>query len=252
VSLVAGETIWEQSTLAANAGPAIAPGIAADLRLIRCIVDRPGIGGRASVGLDLASGEEARLPRLERNLFGHCRDGVVRGDPELVDELLAVAEASDGMVVGDPRFVDPDVGDFRLRPDSPARTAAADGEPEELGAYGGERLRAAGRPRDLELELDPDVGAEPATLLGPSVPNPSRATTTIHFALPEASIVDLGIYNVLGQRVRTLHAGDLPAGDYTRVWDGRDDHGADLPPGIYFVRITQGLTTESRRIVLVR
>ena len=76
--------------------------------------------------------------------------------------------------------------------------------------------------------------------------------TTIHFTVPRTDVVDLGVYNVLGRRIRTLHTGDLPAGEHSRIWDGRDDLGAEAPPGIYFVRITQGGVTESRRLVLVR
>ena len=56
----------------------------------------------------------------------------------------------------------------------------------------------------------------------------------------------------LGQRIRTLHTGDLSVGEHSRVWNGHDDFGGESPPGIYFVRVTQGDVTESRRLVLVR
>jgi len=108
------------------------------------------------------------------------------------------------------------------------------------GAYGGAW--------PFDGSLTPLAAAEPDSgpgLLGPSVPNPTSSRLTIHFTVPVATVVDLGIYNVLGQRVRSLLSRDLPAGDHTEVWDGRDDAGEELPPGMYFVRVTQGNVTES-------
>ena len=118
----------------------------------------------------------------------------------------------------------------------------------QLGAFGGtEPIRLA-----WGSSADGETDDSAAGLLGPSVPNPFTPATTIHFTVPQAGVVDLGVYNVLGRRIRTLHAGDVSAGEHSRVWDGRDDLGAEAPPGIYFVRITQGEVTESRRLVLVR
>ena len=89
-------------------------------------------------------------------------------------------------------------------------------------------------------------------LLGPSVPNPGKSFMRIPFTVPVATVVDLGIYNVLGQRVRTLVSRDVSAGEHVETWDGRDASGEELPPGMYFVRVTQGTVTESRRLALVR
>jgi hypothetical protein len=95
------------------------------------------------------------------------------------------------------------------------------------------------------------VKKEPATNLG-ATPNPFSPQTTISYAVQEQTVVDLGVFNILGQRIRTLFAGDRSPGEYGETWDGRDDLGREMPPGVYYARITQGADTESKRIVLVR
>jgi hypothetical protein len=254
-----GRVHLEHITVVANAGPALEIGRGAEVVLRNSVVARPGTGGGASVGIVLSGGQAAQLPRLERNLFSDCFAGIVQGDPDRVWDLEARSEEWEGMVEDDPLFVDGSARDYRLQLDSPARFESEDpesGEPTEdqLGAYGGPRPLGLGAPEATFEEgtalLDDEDEEE--GLLGPSVPNPFTPSTTIHFSVPEATVVDLGIYNILGQRVRTLHAGDMAAGEHTRIWDGRDDLHEDVPPGIYFVRVTQGTTTESRRIVLVR
>lgn len=92
---------------------------------------------------------------------------------------------------------------------------------------------------------------EPAANLA-ATPNPFSPQTTISYAVRQQTVVDLGVFNILGQRIRTLFAGDRSPGEYRATWDGRDDLGQEMPPGVYYARITQGADTESKRIVLVR
>ncbi|HET9886137.1 MAG TPA: FlgD immunoglobulin-like domain containing protein, partial [bacterium] len=103
--------------------------------------------------------------------------------------------------------------------------------------------------------VEPDDKAtakkEPAANLA-ATPNPFSPQTTITYSIREQTVVDLGVFNILGQRIRTLFAGDRSAGEYSATWDGRDDLGQEMPPGVYYARITQGADTESKRIVLVR
>ncbi len=117
---------------------------------------------------------------------------------------------------------------------------------EPVGAFAGSDPLE--RPLGEELAGD---GAVPA-LLDPAIPNPFTPSTTIQFHVTDSAVVDLGVFNVLGQRIRTLFAGDRAAGEYRETWDGRDDEGRDMPPGVYYVRITQGRTTETQPLVLVR
>jgi hypothetical protein len=245
----AGNPVIEHATLHGNAGAAFEVHGDASPVLRASIVSHPGEGGGPAVGVRVVPGRGLGVPLLERNLFEACFEGTVQiqGDADgILAAVLGDARRLDGLREGDPLFVNPSDGDFRLREGSPGLPFAPGAV--QLGAFGGsEPLRVA---RDDDGDDDPEDDA--AGLLGPSVPNPFTPATTIHFTVPRAGAVDLGVYNVLGRRIRTLLTGDLSAGEHSRVWDGRDDLGAEAPPGIYFVRITQGEATESRRLVLVR
>ncbi|NKB72219.1 MAG: T9SS type A sorting domain-containing protein [Candidatus Latescibacteria bacterium] len=88
-------------------------------------------------------------------------------------------------------------------------------------------------------------------------PNPFNAETVIGFAVGTAGVVTgtpvtLRIYNMGGQRVRTLAAGILGPGAYRRVWDGRDEGGRELASGVYLYRLQVGDTINTRKLLLLR
>ena len=89
-------------------------------------------------------------------------------------------------------------------------------------------------------------------LLLPNAPNPFTASTVIRFQVPEASKVELAIFDLAGRRVRTLAGEPFEAGDHALVWDGRDDAGRLVPAGIYFTRVAVGRAVEARRITFLR
>lgn len=68
-------------------------------------------------------------------------------------------------------------------------------------------------------------------------PNPFNPTTTIHYQVAMESKVTLAIYNLLGQKVKTLVNEKIAAGDHYVVWDGRNDHGGIVGSGIYFLKM---------------
>jgi len=89
--------------------------------------------------------------------------------------------------------------------------------------------------------------------LGPCFPNPFKATTLIRFSIRERSRVSLKIYNVAGQLVRRLFDRDLSPGTYTDVmWDGRDDSGNSIGPGVYLYKLDTPLYSETKKMVLLR
>ncbi|MGQ9853670.1 MAG: FlgD immunoglobulin-like domain containing protein, partial [Candidatus Oleimicrobiaceae bacterium] len=73
--------------------------------------------------------------------------------------------------------------------------------------------------------------------LSPGFPNPFNSSTILSLDLPRACSVRLAIYNACGQLVRAIEAGPLPAGSHRLQWDGRDDHGTELPSGLYVCQI---------------
>lgn len=71
-------------------------------------------------------------------------------------------------------------------------------------------------------------------------PNPFNASTTIRFSLPQSEMVELNIYNVLGQLVRNLVNEEKPAGKYSIIWDGTNEKCELLSNGIYIYTIKTG------------
>ncbi len=97
------------------------------------------------------------------------------------------------------------------------------------------------------------VAVTPLRLAIQAVPNPFNPSTTLRFDLPTRATVSLVLYNVSGQRVKTLlPAESLPAGAHTWVWDGRDDAGAAVASGVYVYRLTVGEQALVRKITLLR
>ncbi len=66
------------------------------------------------------------------------------------------------------------------------------------------------------------------------------------------TVVNIGVYNVAGQRVRTLVSDLRPPGQYEALWDGRDDRGTGVAAGVYFYQIDIGRNHAVRRVTLTR
>ena len=83
-------------------------------------------------------------------------------------------------------------------------------------------------------------------------PNPFNAETQIVYTLSEVGPVELAIYNVQGQQVRTLVQGVQEAGRYQIAWSGRSDSGAVLASGVYLYRLASAQGVRVRRLVLIK
>jgi hypothetical protein len=83
-------------------------------------------------------------------------------------------------------------------------------------------------------------------------PNPFTQDVSLSFGLPRSGPVEIAVFDPLGRRVRLLQNGSRPAGRYHVAWDGRNEAGAQLGSGIYFVRMTAAGHLWTRRVVLAR
>jgi|GEM_PF-3677672 len=83
-------------------------------------------------------------------------------------------------------------------------------------------------------------------------PNPFNPETRIEFSLPRTSFVTIEIFNILGQRVRTLVNERLSVGYKNVTWNGRDDNGLSVSSGIYFYRIVTDDFAESKKMILLK
>ena len=88
--------------------------------------------------------------------------------------------------------------------------------------------------------------------LDQNYPNPFNPSTAIPFAVPDHANVHLAIYNILGQKIRTLAAGQLAPGFHTLVWNGRDELGRQAASGIYLYLLEVGRYQQTRKMLLVR
>ena len=93
-------------------------------------------------------------------------------------------------------------------------------------------------PGSVELPSDYSLSA---------YPNPFNPSTTISFALPEADVVQIAVFDVAGRWIQTLVNEKCGAGNHTVSFDARD-----LPSGVYFARMEAAAFTMTKKMLLIR
>ncbi len=83
-------------------------------------------------------------------------------------------------------------------------------------------------------------------------PNPFNPSTTLRFNLPEAREIELTVYSISGQKIRTLVNGYQRTGEHRVQWDGTDESGRRTASGIYLYRLTAGNQRLSGKMILIR
>lgn len=83
-------------------------------------------------------------------------------------------------------------------------------------------------------------------------PNPFNSNTFISFELPEEIYLEVKVYNLIGEEVRTLDSSIYKAGQYKIQWDGKDNHKRDLPSGIYLIKFNSNKFSKTIKAVLLR
>jgi hypothetical protein len=98
-----------------------------------------------------------------------------------------------------------------------------------------------------------DNQAIPAvTTLKGNYPNPFNPETTISFGMNKAGRVDLVIYNILGQKVKTLLSEERQAGNHQVVWNGKDANNSSVASGVYFYKMTTGDYSKTSKMILMK
>ena len=105
-------------------------------------------------------------------------------------------------------------------------------------AVGGEETQIPSRP--VEFELDQNY------------PNPFNPNTAIAYTLRKKAMVNLEIYNLLGQRVKTLVREYQSPGSHRIFWDGMNDQDKTVASGIYFYRLMVDGVAQARKMVLMK
>jgi uncharacterized repeat protein (TIGR03806 family) len=83
-------------------------------------------------------------------------------------------------------------------------------------------------------------------------PNPFNPNTTIEYHLERESPINLSIYDLMGQQVRTLVAKNQKAGQYSIQWDGRNHGGLLVASGVYFYQLRSTQNQQTRRLLFLK
>ncbi len=195
---------------------------------------------RAPVGLAVVDG----APVLEKNYFvGNATGLRIQGptlpsavrDNAFIDNATAIENSSGKALVAQ--------GNYWGTVDSVAIAALVKGEVDFS--------RFLATEPDLTAVLEEgDGGVRFALYAG--YPNPFNAEVVIPFELGADARVELGVYDVLGRRVRVLVDERMEVGGHRVVWNGRDEGGRAVASGIYFYRLSAGEFVARAKVVLVR
>ena len=112
----------------------------------------------------------------------------------------------------------------------------------------------------IKVFLTSDSSFEPEIIptehrLDQNFPNPFNPVTTIKFDLPFSEgkfKTKLVVYNLLGQKVKTLFSGYLNFGSHSFKWNGDNDLGGKVASGIYFYQLQAGRFSQAKKMILVK
>ncbi len=90
------------------------------------------------------------------------------------------------------------------------------------------------------------------TRLYKNYPNPFNPETTISFDLPQRGKVELVVYNLKGQKVKSLINKEIDKGTHKIIWNGRNSQGKEVASGVYYYRLSCGNYTKTNKMVLMK
>ena len=76
-------------------------------------------------------------------------------------------------------------------------------------------------------------------------PNPFNPSTTIEFSINNDSKIDLSIFNIKGQKIKTLSQNEFTKGNHSVIWNGHDEFGNSVGSGIYYYKLSVNGKTEA-------
>jgi len=105
----------------------------------------------------------------------------------------------------------------------------------------------------LATGADGDMSVVPlVTALKNNYPNPFNPTTTIAFDLARDGMVSIEVFNIKGQKVRTLTSEEYKVGSHRVMWNGDDSAGHSVGSGVYFYRMTTGGYSKTQKMLLLK
>lgn len=83
-------------------------------------------------------------------------------------------------------------------------------------------------------------------------PNPTNGGTRIEFDIKEKTDIEISIYNILGQKIKSINKGTLSPGNYFLTWDGTDTNGNSVATGTYYFDINNGTERKTKKSLILR
>jgi hypothetical protein len=123
----------------------------------------------------------------------------------------------------------------------------------QVGLNNGGTLKYA----SIKVEFPENNSTEPSVVpvaarLGQNYPNPFNPETTISYEMLQNGEVTINVYNLKGQKVKTLVNDTKAAGEHTVVWNGKDDSGNNVSSGVYFYKMQAGRYTSTKKMILMK
>jgi hypothetical protein len=117
-----------------------------------------------------------------------------------------------------------------------------------------------GNPSDVTNPGDPSSvsairisGISPREFdLSQNYPNPFNPSTSIEFSIPQTQRVTLNVYNVVGEKVKTLVDEVIPAGSYLTTWDGTNAANLEVSSGTYIYILKAGKEKRFKKMLMLR
>ncbi len=116
-----------------------------------------------------------------------------------------------------------------------------------LAGFNGVSIPVTERSTVIDFDVMPSSYA-----LHQNYPNPFNPETDIKFDLPDAGLVQLVIYNITGQKIRTLVSDNLEAGFHQIRWNGTNEYNEPVATGMYFYQLTAGNYHATKKMVILK
>jgi hypothetical protein len=99
----------------------------------------------------------------------------------------------------------------------------------------------------------------PGFVLSQNYPNPFNPSgsergnsTTISFTIPSDGNVNIAVYNIKGQKIKSLINQEYSKGNHRIIWNGKDDNNKIISSGVYFYRLKSGKYTSTKKILILK
>lgn len=118
--------------------------------------------------------------------------------------------------------------------------------------YDGEESEPSNKVKVILVSVDDDTQTPVITALKSNYPNPFNPETTIRFSLENDDKVRIEVFNIRGNRVRTLLNEQLNKGSHQIVWNGKDESGSYVSSGVYLYRLRTSSFDDTKKMILMK